>query len=193
MGRASVSSSNRTRSHSLRPSASFVSRSELTWSSSARGAAWLLPRIFYKGKIFFSVAGRQHTHCRRGKSLVCGCNQGPPVSPPEESVTTCRHHLDQRFSLPQRFPNRRTIHLGNDSWRDWHFCLPSDQRWGLSTKTASVGMNCRELKPNSRRIGLKALSVCMGGTPDHHLRPVICDLLLTNTRLERLMRHGPCP
>jgi hypothetical protein len=52
-------------------------------------------------------------------------------------------------------------------------------------------MKCRELKPNSQRIGLKALSLCTGGTPDHHLRPVTCDLLLTNSRLERLMRQSP--
>src|ERR1700674_333712 len=28
----------------------------------------------------------------------------PPVSPPEELVATCRHHLDQRLFLPQTFP-----------------------------------------------------------------------------------------
>jgi hypothetical protein len=108
------------------------------------------------------------------------------VSPSEELVTSWRHHLDQRLSLPQRSPNRRAIHLG----RDWHFCLPSDRLWGLSAKTASVGMKCWEPKPNSQRIGLKALNVCMGGMPDHHLRPVTCDFLLTNTRLERLTRQS---
>jgi hypothetical protein len=111
----------------------------------------------------------------------------PSVSPPEELVPRVGATWTNDYPCPKRFPNRRTIHLG----RDGHFCLPSDQWWGLSTKTASGGMKCRELKPNSQRIGLKALSLCMGGTPDHHLRPVTCDLLLTNPRLERLMRQSP--
>src|SRR6266853_681683 len=52
-------------------------------------------------------------------------------------------------------------------------------------------MKCGEPKPNSRRIGLKALRVCMGREARHPLRRITCDLLLTNTRLERLMRQSP--
>ena len=111
-----------------------------------------------KEKVSLSAADQQPTQCRRGKFLWRGCSQGALcfsiVSPSEELRTRLRHPLDQRLSLPKRFPHRRTIHLG----RDWRFCPQSDQRRGLSAEAAS-GMKCREPKPNSRRIGLKTLRV----------------------------------
>jgi hypothetical protein len=140
----------------------------------------------YTRHVFLSAADLQHTHCQLGRFLMCGCNQGALGFSIGRIGERWRHHWDQPLSLPKRFPNRRAIHLG----RDWHFCLPSDLVWGLFTKAASVGMKCWEPKPNSQRIGAKALSVWMGGIPDRHLRPITCDLLLTNTRLERLMRQS---
>jgi hypothetical protein len=188
--RASVSSANRTRSQSLRPSASFGSGSEFTWSRSDRSAGWLLPRISRVGKTSPSRLPTCNTRTANLEGSSCAVvTREPSVSPSEELVSGWRHHWDQRLSLPKRFPNRRAIHLG----RDWQFCLPSDLVWGLFTKAASVGMKCWEPKPNSQRIGVKALSVWMGGMPDHHLRPVTCDFLLTNTRLERLMRQSSEP
>jgi hypothetical protein len=55
------------------------------------------------------------------------------------------------------------------------FVFRPNRLWGLSTKTASLGMKCREPKPNSRRIGLKVLSVCMGREARHPLRPIARD------------------
>jgi hypothetical protein len=88
---------------------------------------------------------------------VCGCSQGTlRFSIGRIDNHTWRHHLDQRLSLPKRFPNRRRILLG----RDWH--LLSYIRPAVGTfyqDRVSVGMKCREPKPNCQRMGLKALCV----------------------------------
>lgn len=73
-----------------------------------------------------------NTRAADGESLSCAVvTKGPPVSPPEELVTTCRHRLDQRLSQPQSVSRigERFI-LGETGT----FCLPSDQRRGLSAR-----------------------------------------------------------
>jgi hypothetical protein len=70
---ASVSCANRTRS--LRPRASFGSGSEITWSRSARSLA-SAKNLPCRENIFLSAADLQHTHCQRGRFLMCGGNQG---------------------------------------------------------------------------------------------------------------------
>jgi hypothetical protein len=71
------------------------------------------------------------------------------------------------------------------------FVFNPNKLWGLSTKTTSLGMKCREPKPNSRRTGLKDLRVGMGRGARPPLEADHLILLLTNTRLERLMRQSP--
>ena len=139
------------------------------------------------GNLFLSAAHQQHTNCRSGKFLLCGCNQSPLRFSMGRMGNPLRHHFERRLSRPRASPIGGRFILGETG----AFVFNLNKRWGLSIKTASLGMNCREPKPNSRPVCLKALSVGMGWGARPLLEADQLILLLTNTRLERLMRQSP--
>jgi hypothetical protein len=112
----------------------------------------------YKETTILSAAHQQHMPCRPGRFLLCGCNQGPLCFSIGKIGNPLRHHVEQRLSRPRVSRIGGRFILGETGT----FAFNPNKRWGLPTKTTSLGMKCREPKPNSRRIGLKALSVGMG-------------------------------